>query len=252
MSCGAMTACISSRYAGRRCAPMWRRPWRTRGLRSPASVCTYDDVLGGCARRRIGRAASRRSAAPLHERRAAELFRCRSRRTHRAGPRCVVDRFASGFVSARRRSEQAHLYARWIARRSRRGARRRLERAQDVRVEPDGVFGYARTIVDPKTLQARVERAVVGRVALARFPAGTQLQRVDGTHARPAANVVPFVGTPNDGHFSAIFPQRRAIGRIDPDSAIARLQDAYLALRAMGALERTKNGLIRGALDLVK
>jgi flagellar basal body rod protein FlgG len=127
-----------------------------------------------------------------------------------------------------------------------------LERAQDVRVEPDGVFGYARTIVDPKTLQARVERVIVGRIALARFPAGTQLQRVDGTHARPPASVVPFVGTPNDGHFSAIFPQRRAIGRIDPDSAIARLQDAYLALRALGALERTKNGLIRGALDLVK
>jgi flagellar basal body rod protein FlgG len=127
-----------------------------------------------------------------------------------------------------------------------------LERAQDVRIEPDGVFGYARTIVDPKTLQAHVERVVVGHIALARFPAGTRLERVDGTHARPAANVVPFLGTPNDGHFSAVFPQRRAIGRLDADTAIARLQDAYLALRALGALERTKNGVIRGALDLVK
>lgn len=127
-----------------------------------------------------------------------------------------------------------------------------LERAQDVRIEPDGVFGYARTIVDPKTLQAQVERVVVGRIALARFPAGTKLERLDSTHARPPANVVPVLGTPNDGHFSAVFPQRRAIGRLDADTAIVRLQDAYLALRALGALERTKNGVIRGALDLVK
>ncbi|MGH7659508.1 MAG: hypothetical protein ACRENA_01145 [Vulcanimicrobiaceae bacterium] len=127
-----------------------------------------------------------------------------------------------------------------------------LERTQDVRIEPDGVFGYARTIVDPKTMQAQVERVVVGHIALARFPAGTKLERVDATHARPPANVVPFLGTPNDGHFSAVFPQRRAIGRLDPDTAIARLQDAYLALRALGALQRTQNGVIRGALDLVK
>ena len=127
-----------------------------------------------------------------------------------------------------------------------------LERAQDVRMEPDGVFGYARTIVDPKTLQAHVERVLVGHIALARFPAGTKLERIDSTHARPPANVVPVLGTPNDGHFSAVFPQRRAIGRLDADTAISRLQDAYLALRALGALERTQNGVIRGALDLVK
>ena len=127
-----------------------------------------------------------------------------------------------------------------------------LERAQDVRIEPDGVFGYARTIVDPKTLQAHIERVAVGHLALARFPAATNLERIDATHARPPANVVPFLGTPNDGHFSAVFPQRRAIGGLDADTAISRLQDAYLALRALGALERTQNGVIRGALDLVK
>jgi hypothetical protein len=127
-----------------------------------------------------------------------------------------------------------------------------LERAQDLRIEPDGVFGYARTIVDPKTLQAQIERIAVGHIALARFPAGTKLERVDNAHARPSANVVPFLGTPNDGHFAAVFPQRRPIGRLDADTAIARLQDAYLALRALGALQRTQSGVIRGALDLVK
>lgn len=125
-------------------------------------------------------------------------------------------------------------------------------RAQDVRVESDGEFGYARTVIDPKTLESRVERVVVGRVALARFPAGTRLERVDSSHARAPAGVVPFVGSPNDGSFGPLFPQHRAVGRLDADTAISRLQDAYLALRALGALERTQNGMVRGALDLVK
>lgn len=127
-----------------------------------------------------------------------------------------------------------------------------LGRAQDLRVESDGVFSYARTVIDPNTLQSQVERVVVGRVALARFPAATQLERFDPTHVRPAAHVVPLVGTPNDGNFGPLAPQQRAIGRMDPDAAISRLQDAYLALRALGALQRAENGMVRGALDLVK
>jgi hypothetical protein len=127
-----------------------------------------------------------------------------------------------------------------------------LGRATDVRVEPDGVFGYARTVVDPKTGASSVERVVVGRLALARFPAATRLERVDATHIRPPANVVPFVGTPNDGSFASIETQRRAIGRLDSDAAIERLQDAYLAMRALSAEERTRNAFARGAFDLVK
>jgi hypothetical protein len=127
-----------------------------------------------------------------------------------------------------------------------------LGRAQDVRIEPDGVFGYARTVIDPKTMEAKTERVVVGRVALARFPAGTRLERVDGSHARPPANVVPFVGTPNDGHFTSLIVARRVIGRLDPDAAIVRLQDAYLAMRALSAEERARNAMVHGALDLVK
>ena len=127
-----------------------------------------------------------------------------------------------------------------------------LGRAQDLRVESDGVFGYARTLIDPKTLEPHVERVVVGRVALARFPAGTRLDRVDGSHARAPQSIVPFIGAPNDGSFGPLFTQQRAIGRIDPDAAISRLQDAYLALRAFGALQRAQNGMVHGALDLVK
>ena len=127
-----------------------------------------------------------------------------------------------------------------------------LGRAQDVRVEPDGVFGYARNVIDPDSGESHVERVVVGRLALARFPAGTRFERVDATHVRPPAQVVPFVGSPNDGNFLSIETQRRALGRLDPDVAVSRLQDAYLAMRALGALERSQNAFARGACDLVK
>lgn len=127
-----------------------------------------------------------------------------------------------------------------------------LGRAEDLRIEPDGVFGYARSVLDPKTQSTNVERVVVGRVALARFPAGTRLERVDPTHAKPPPHVVPLVGTPNDGSFASVEVQRRAAGRVDSDAAIVRLQEAYLTMRALGAEERTRNAFARGASDLVK
>jgi len=127
-----------------------------------------------------------------------------------------------------------------------------LGRAQDIRVESDGVFGYARSVLDPKTGESSVERVVVGRVALARFPAATHFERIDATHMTAPAHVVPFVGTPNDGSFLAIETQRRALGRLDSDAAVARLQDAYLAMRALGAVQRSQIAFARGAFDLVK
>ena len=127
-----------------------------------------------------------------------------------------------------------------------------LGRAHDIRVEPDGVFGYARSVLDPKTGESSVERVVVGRVGLARFPAGTRLERIDATHVVAPAHVVPFIGSPNDGSFLPIETQRRALGRLDSDAAISRLQDAYLAMRAISAVERSQNAFARGAFDLVK
>ncbi|MGH7329678.1 MAG: hypothetical protein ACREJX_15130 [Polyangiaceae bacterium] len=127
-----------------------------------------------------------------------------------------------------------------------------LGRVHDLRIEPDGVFGYARTIVDTKTMESSVERIVVGRIALARFPAGTRLESIDATHARPPSQLVPFVGTPNDGSFASLYVGRRAAGGLDTDAAVVRLQDAYLAMRALSAEERSRNAMIHGALDLVK
>jgi hypothetical protein len=127
-----------------------------------------------------------------------------------------------------------------------------LGRAQDIRVEPDGVFGYARSVFDPKTGQSSVERVVVGRVALARFPAGTRLERINATHVHAPTSTIPFVGSPNDGSFLPIETQRRALGRLDADVAVSRLQDAYLAMRALGTIERSQNAFARGAFDLLK
>jgi hypothetical protein len=127
-----------------------------------------------------------------------------------------------------------------------------LGRAQDIRVEPDGVFGYARSVLDTKTGASSVERVVVGRVALARFPAGTRSERIDATHVNAPSHVVPFIGSPNDGSFLPIETQRRSLGRIDSDVAVSRLQDAYLAMRALSATERSQNAFARGAFDLVK
>ncbi|MBV8600170.1 MAG: hypothetical protein JO359_01265 [Candidatus Eremiobacteraeota bacterium] len=127
-----------------------------------------------------------------------------------------------------------------------------LGRFEDARIDPDGLFSYARTAIDPQTLATTVERVDAGRVALARFPSGTRLERVDATHVRPPPGVTPAFGTPADGSFGALAVRSRAVRRIDPDAAIVRLQDAYLAARALGAAERTRNGMAKAAFDLVK
>ena len=127
-----------------------------------------------------------------------------------------------------------------------------LGRVEDAKIDPDGLFSYARSVIDPQTLESTIERVSVGRVALARFPAGTRLDRTDEMHARGPERLSPLVGTPADGTFTGLLVRSRAIGRLDPDAAIERLQDAYLAARALGAVERTHNGMVRGAFDLVK
>ena len=66
----------------------------------------------------------------------------------------------------------------------------------DVRVEDDGSLAYTRASIDPRTRERSLERTVVGRVALARFPAGGTPQRIDATHFSAVAGVVPHLGAP--------------------------------------------------------
>ncbi|HVN68769.1 MAG TPA: hypothetical protein VMU38_03820 [Candidatus Binatia bacterium] len=129
---------------------------------------------------------------------------------------------------------------------------RALGRASEAAVEPDGSLVYRRYAVDPRTGAREAQRIVAGRVALARFPAGTRLESSDGSHASPPAGLVPEEGFPGDGRFARIAPMRRERSRIDLDESLARLKDAYLAFDALRAAEMAKSHTGKTAMDLLK
>ncbi|HZO93328.1 MAG TPA: hypothetical protein VFB22_06120 [Candidatus Baltobacteraceae bacterium] len=129
---------------------------------------------------------------------------------------------------------------------------RALGRARDARIEPDGTIAYTRAAIDPRTGARGVERVVLGRVALARFPAGTHPQRLDATRAAAPAGVVPHLGTPADGTFPMLAASSRDAGSIDVIGGVARLDEAYRAFEAMGAVMRTRAHADKTAVDLVR
>ncbi len=129
---------------------------------------------------------------------------------------------------------------------------RALGRISGERVESDGEVSYARTTIDPRSGERRVERVAVGRVALARFPAGTQATRVDATHLDAPRGVMPLVGHPSDGAFGPLRTYTRDTGRLDLLAGLQRLQEAYLSFEALRSAQQAKGGLERTALDLVK
>lgn len=126
-----------------------------------------------------------------------------------------------------------------------------LGRVTDARVETDGTFAYARRIVDPISGAAENERVVVGRIALARFAAGTPIRSTSAGVTVPP-ECIPHVGVPEDGNFSAVTPMRRQSSRIDLDTSLDRLKDAYLALDAIAAAQRAQFSTGKTAMDLLK
>ncbi len=118
-----------------------------------------------------------------------------------------------------------------------------LGRAHDVRIEPDGSVVYTRTAIDPRTMQRGTQRVVVGTLALARFPAGTNPAR---------AQVAPHVGVPGEAGFAALATGARGLGPVDINLGIAKLQEAYLAFDALRAAQKARLQLDKGAMDLVK
>jgi hypothetical protein len=127
-----------------------------------------------------------------------------------------------------------------------------LGRVNDAHVEADGTVAYSRTVIDPKTSKPSTERVAIGRVALARFPAGTELQRVTATHATPPAGVVPTVGKPSEGTFGALATQSRDLGSVDFEAGLVQLREALLALDAMSAGAQVEARESKTALDLIK
>jgi hypothetical protein len=127
-----------------------------------------------------------------------------------------------------------------------------LDRASNVRVESDGTLAYERWSIDPRSGVREAHRIAAGRIALARFPAGSRLERRrDGTLAA-ATSIVPHVGAPSDDSFGALQTLRRTGSGIDIDASLARLKDAYDAFDALQAAQAAKGQFGKTAMDLLK
>jgi len=127
-----------------------------------------------------------------------------------------------------------------------------LGRASDARIEPDGSVAYSRATIDPRTGVRRDERVTLGRIALARFPAGTHPQRLDAARVAAPPGVAPHLGTPGDGTFAPLATFSRDPGAIDLAASVAKLDEAYRAFEAIGAAVRSQSSLTKTAVDLVK
>jgi flagellar basal body rod protein FlgG len=129
---------------------------------------------------------------------------------------------------------------------------RALGRAAGARVEDDGTVAYQRAAIDPRTGTRSAERVVLGRLALARFPAGTQPQRLDAARVAVPPGVVPHLGAPADGTFPAVATSSRDAGAVDIAAGVARLDEAYRAFEALGAAVKSRASVQKTAVDLVK
>jgi flagellar basal body rod protein FlgG len=127
-----------------------------------------------------------------------------------------------------------------------------LGRVTGERVEPDGTVSYTRATVDPRTGERRAERVALGRVALARFPAGTEPSRIDALHVRPPRGVAPQLGVPSDGAFGALATNARDLGRVDIVTGLEKMKEAYVSFEALRAAHHGRGETEKIALDLVK
>ncbi len=127
-----------------------------------------------------------------------------------------------------------------------------LGRCGDIRIESDGTVSYTRPTIDPRTTERGVERVTAGKVALARFPAGTQPIRLDERHVGAPAGIAPHLGTPSDGTFAGLATYARDTGSIDVDLSLAKLSEAYRAFSAIAAANRAHGATDQTAMDLLK
>jgi flagellar basal body rod protein FlgG len=127
-----------------------------------------------------------------------------------------------------------------------------LGRASQAQIDADGTVAYSRAAIDPRTGARSTERVTLGRIALARFPAGTHPPRVDSSRVVAPAGVAPHLGTPADGTFPALATYSRDAGTIDLAASVAKLDEAYRAFEAIGAAVRTQSSVTNTTVDLVK
>ncbi len=126
-----------------------------------------------------------------------------------------------------------------------------LNRARDARIEANGALAYEREVIDPRNGVREPQRVVAGRIALARFAAGTAL-RSEGSVLSAPPGVAPHVGTPGDGNFASLATMRRESSGIDIDRSVDRLRVAYRELDAVQSLYHARDSVAKTATDLVK
>lgn len=127
-----------------------------------------------------------------------------------------------------------------------------LARTGGVRIDNDGTVAYSRESIDPRTGKRECERVVLGRLAVARFPAGTKLSAAGADRSIAPNGVVPHIGCPGDGTFGPLKPMRRQTSRIDLEASLSRLGDAYRAFDALQAAHKAQGLLGKTAMDLLK
>ena len=127
-----------------------------------------------------------------------------------------------------------------------------LGRASGAHVDADGTFAYTRTSIDPRNGERRSERVVVGRVALARFPAGTLPVRLDDSSLAAPAGVAPQFGVPADGNFAPLHTRARDLGRMDVIVGIEKMREAYENFEALRAANHVRGSFAKTTMDLLK
>ena len=103
-----------------------------------------------------------------------------------------------------------------------------------------------------KNGERRSERIVIGKLALARFPAGTQPVRLDGVRVVPPEGVKARVGVPGEGDFAVLVPHARDLGGVDIVAGLEKLKDAYESFDALRVAHHARGSAEKAALDLVK
>ncbi len=127
-----------------------------------------------------------------------------------------------------------------------------LKRAGEPRIDAGGFVSCRLSSVDPTTGAARSRRVVIGRVALATLPAGTQPKRLDGAHLRPPPGVRIHLGVPAGGDFGALATHVRQLGGVDVQAGLDRLREAYMEFEALEAAHRSAADAEKATMDLLK
>jgi len=122
----------------------------------------------------------------------------------------------------------------------------------NTQIGPDGAVSYARQTIDPRSGERQLQYVSLGRLAVARFPAGTRLPAGEGSYSAAPAGVAPHIGTPGDGNFASLASPSTQSRDGDLDSGLQRLQEAYLALDALRAASTAQGSVQKTTMDLLK